>query len=204
MSILQNTPIKTIIPPRSSSISVFAAVYDMGAGGFLVGLKTQTAQEPNFIHTNAADFPEMEYDGMHARVVMGNLWGKSAPITTFSDTLYLDITLEANATFELPTETEERAIYVLSGQIEIAGITHNPAQMLIFRPDDKVVVKACTNNQTPVRLLVLGGETMDGDRHIWWNFTSSNKDRIEQAKADWNAGKFDMVTDDPEFIPLPE
>lgn len=154
---------------------------------------------PSFNPTAKADLPEMEYDGMKARVIMGTLWGKTAPVKTYNDTLYLDVELEAGGTFELPTETEERGVYVLSGEIEIAGIVHQPNQLLVFRPNDQAVVKALS----PVRMMVMGGEAMDGPRHIWWNFVSSDKGRIEQAKEDWKNGKFSNVAGDDEFIPLP-
>ena len=110
------------------------------------------------------------------------------------------VELQEGGVFELPQETEERGIYALSGEVEIAGIKHSPNQLLVFRPGDQVVVKALS----PVRMMVLGGAAMDGPRHIWWNFVSSDKERIEQAKDDWRNGKFATVDGDDEFIPLPE
>jgi len=87
--------------------------------------------------------------------------------------------------------------------VEIAGIRHAPNQLLVFRPGDQVVVKATELNQSPVRMMVMGGEAMDGPRHIFWNFVSSDRERINQAKRDWKDGKFDRVDGDDEFIPLP-
>jgi len=171
-----------------------------GIQSWLALPKSHEEDAPAFMHTGKEALPEMEYDGMKARVIMGNLWGKSAPVRTHTDTLYLDVALEEGATFELPAETEERAVYALSGEVEIAGIRHAPNQLLVFRPGDQIVVKALSQ----VRMMVLGGEVMDGPRHIWWNFVSSDKDRIEQAKEDWRNGKFAKVTGDDEFIPLPE
>ena len=159
---------------------------------------------PDFKHTGKADLPEIEYEGLKLRIIMGSLWGKTAPVKILTDTLYLDVQLETGATFELPVETEERAIYALGGNIEIGGSVYDPMQLLVLRPGEQVVVKALENNGMPVRLMVLGGAAMDGPRHIWWNFVSSHKDRIEQAKDDWRAGRFDKVAGDPEFIPLPD
>ena len=134
---------------------------------------------------------------------MGDLWGKSASVNTLVDTLYIDVELQPGGVFELPTETEERGVYVLNGEVEIAGVVHAPNQLLVFRPKDQVIVKATEQNQAPVRMMVMGGEVMDGPRHIFWNFVSSSRDRINQAKSDWKEQKFDMVDGDDEFIPLP-
>lgn len=156
---------------------------------------------PAFQHIGKGGLPEMEYEGVKVRVIIGSLWGKSSPTPTFMDTLYLDVQMEAGATFELPIETEERAIWPVGGKIEIGGVEYNPMQMLVFRPGDQIVIKALQ----PLRIMVCGGETMDGPRHIWWNFVSSRKERIEQAKEDWNEGRFEKVPgDDQEFIPLPD
>ena len=171
-----------------------------GIQSWLALPKSHEETSPDFSHTGKAALPEMEYDGMHARVIMGSLWGKAAPVPSVSDTLYVDVELQEGGVFELPQETEERGIYALSGEVEIAGIKHSPNQLLVFRPGDQVVVKALS----PVRMMVLGGAAMDGPRHIWWNFVSSDKERIEQAKDDWRNGKFATVDGDDEFIPLPE
>lgn len=171
-----------------------------GIQSWLALPKDHEEDKPTFVHTGKGELPELEYTGMKARVIMGTLWGKTAPVQTLTDTLYLDVVLEEGGTFELPDDTEERAIYALSGEVEIAGVKHAPNQMLVFRPGDRIVVKALS----PVRMMVLGGEAMDGPRHIWWNFVSSSKDRIQQAKEDWKSGKFATVDGDEEFIPLPE
>ena len=156
---------------------------------------------PDFKHMDRSALPELEYEGVHARVIMGTLWGKTSPVTTFTDTLYIDVQLEPKGIFEVPDDTEERALYAMGGDIEVNGTLYKPMQMLVLRPGDQIVVTAC---DLPVRLMVLGGEAADGPRHIWWNLVSSSKDRIEQAKEDWKAGKFDAVPEDDEFIPLPE
>ncbi len=155
--------------------------------------------DSNFQHTDKARLPEMEYDGVRARVIMGSLWGQSAPVQTYCDTLYLDIQMEAGAQFEVPSMSEERGLYVIGGDIEIGGVRYAPMQLLVLRPGDQIVVKAIGD----LRMMVLGGEVADAPRHIWWNFVSSRKERIEQAKEDWRKNRFDGVTGDKEFIPLP-
>ena len=113
---------------------------------------------------------------------------------------YADAALDEGASLPLPAEHEERAVYVLQGEIEISGDRFEPGRLLVFRPGDPITIKAVTR----ARVLLLGGEPMDGPRHIWWNFVSSSRDRIEQAKADWKSGRFTPVPGDAEFIPLPE
>tara|TARA_A100001015_G_C15037594_1_gene737339 strand:- start:2017 stop:2934 length:918 start_codon:yes stop_codon:yes gene_type:complete len=156
---------------------------------------------PDFAHTDKSSLPELEYDDVKARVIMGTLWGQTSPIKSFCDTLYLDVQLDPGGIFEVPDDTEERALYAMGGPIEVNGTRYEPMQMLVLRPHDKIVVTACDQ---PIRMMVLGGEAADGPRHIWWNFVSSSSERIQQAKDDWRAGRFDPVKDDEEFIPLPE
>ncbi len=172
-----------------------------GIQSWLALPKEHEERAPAFEHVGKAKLPEMEYDGVKARVIIGSLWGRSAPTTSFMDTLYVDVALEAGARFELPAETEERAIWPMGGRVEIGGAVYDPMQLLVFRPGDQIVVKALE----PLRMMVLGGAAMDGPRHIWWNFVASSKERIEQAKADWREGRFaKVVHESDEIIPLPE
>jgi hypothetical protein len=133
-------------------------------------------------------------------LIAGQGWGATSPVAVFSDTIYAEVTLEAGATLPIDAEHEERAIYVLTGPVRIAGDAFEAGRMLILRPGDAITV----SSDNGARFMVLGGETMDGPRHLWWNFVSSSKERIEQAKADWKEGRFPKVIDDDEFIPLPE
>jgi redox-sensitive bicupin YhaK (pirin superfamily) len=111
------------------------------------------------------------------------------------------VTLAAGAALPIDAATEERAVYLISGEVDIAGDRFASGRLLILRPGDPITVTAVSD----VRLVLLGGATMDGPRHIWWNFVSSSQERIEQAKADWKLARFDTVPgDDKEFIPLPE
>jgi redox-sensitive bicupin YhaK (pirin superfamily) len=161
-----------------------------------------TAEEgaPAFTHHGADDLPIESHEGKTVRVVAGKFLGVSSPVVTGWDTLFADVTLAAGARLPLDADTEERAVYLISGEVEIAGDRFAAGQLLVFKPGDRITVTAAT----PARLAVVGGAAMDGPRHIWWNFVSSRKDRIEQAKADWKAGRFEIVPGETEFIPLPE
>jgi redox-sensitive bicupin YhaK (pirin superfamily) len=157
--------------------------------------------EPAFSHHDSAALPLVSGDGKTVRVIAGSTYGMRSPVEALSETLFADATLAAGATLPIDTDTEERAVYLLSGEIEIAGDRFGAGRLLILRPGDPITVTAVND----ARLVLLGGAAMDGPRHIWWNFVSSRKERIEQAKADWKLARFDTVPgDDKEFIPLPE
>jgi redox-sensitive bicupin YhaK (pirin superfamily) len=156
---------------------------------------------PAFAHTSAADIPQLSDNGMTLRVVAGTMHGLRSPVATAWDTLFADVHLKAGTTLPLDADHEERAVYVLAGEIEVGGDRHGPERLLVLRPGDRVALQAATD----AHIVVVGGAAMDGPRHIWWNFVSSRKERIEAAKADWKAGRFDIVPGDTtEFIPLPE
>jgi len=156
--------------------------------------------EPDFLHYGANDLPVLEHEGKVVRVIAGSLLGASSPVRTSSPMFYADISLSAGASVPLDPLYDERAIYTVAGQVEIAGDIFGPAQLLVFRPGDRITIRA----NTDARFMALGGAPMDGPRHIWWNFVSSRRDRIEQAKADWKMARFDTVPGDTEFISLPE
>jgi redox-sensitive bicupin YhaK (pirin superfamily) len=155
---------------------------------------------PAFVHHPAAKLPIIQAEGKTVRVIAGSLYGQASPVETPTATFYADAALEAGARIPLPTDHEERAVYVAQGKIDIAGDTFEEGQLLVFRPSDEITITALET----ARIMLLGGEPMDGPRHIWWNFVSSSQERIEQAKADWKAGRFGAVPDDNEFIPLPD
>jgi len=162
-----------------------------------------TAEEsaPAFAHTPSAEIPELKQDGMRLRVVAGTMHGLRSPVKTSWDTVFAELHLKAGVTLPVDAEHEERAVYVIAGEIEIGGNVHGPERLLVLRPGDAVAIRATKN----AHFVVVGGAAMDGPRHIWWNFVSSSKERIEAAKADWKAGRFDIVPGDTEeFIPLPE
>jgi redox-sensitive bicupin YhaK (pirin superfamily) len=156
---------------------------------------------PSFSHHDSAALPLVSDAGRTARIITGSAYGERSPVPTLTDTLFVDVTLTQGATLPVDAATEERAAYLISGEVEIVGDRFEAGRLLIFRPGDPITVTAVTD----ARLVLLGGATMDGPRHIWWNFVSSRKERIEQAKADWKAARFDTVPgDDKEFIPLPD
>jgi redox-sensitive bicupin YhaK (pirin superfamily) len=156
---------------------------------------------PSFSHHDSGALPVVSGEGKTVRLVAGSAYGERSPVRTVSDTLFADVTMAAGSALPVDPGTDERAIYLVAGDIDIAGERFAAGRLLIFRPGDPVTVTAGGD----AHLVLLGGAAMDGPRHIWWNFVSSRKDRIAQAKADWKAARFDTVPgDDKEFIPLPE
>ena len=155
---------------------------------------------PSFAHHDQADLPIVGGDGINIRVIIGSAYGKRSLVPTLSNTIFADAMLTPGATLPVDADVEERALYVVNGEIEIAGERFAPGRLLVFRPGDPVSVTATSE----ARVVLLGGGAMDGPSHIWWNFVSSRKERIEQAKADWKAGRFEAVPGETEFIPLPD
>ena len=155
---------------------------------------------PAFAHHDADELPVVRGEGKAVRIVAGALYGMRSPVATLWDTVFADVELEAGATLPLDADYEERAIYLVDGEIDIAGDRFTRGRLLVFRPGDRIAIRA----SSAARLVIVGGAAMDGPRHIWWNFVSSRKERIEQAKAEWKAGRFSSVPGETEFIPLPE
>ncbi len=157
--------------------------------------------DPSFSHHAAGSLPVLTGEGKRVTLIAGQGFGERAAVRTFSDTLYAEAVLESGAKLPVPREHEERALYVVEGTIAVNGDRFTPHQLLVLRPGDEITVVA----EGAARLLLFGGAGMDGPRHVWWNFVSSSRERIEQAKAEWTAGRFDTVPGDAEeFIPLPE
>ena len=156
---------------------------------------------PAFDHVEAHKLPVIDERGISARIIAGSLYGATSPVKTRSDLFYADVQMTAGTALPLPVEHEERGVYVAEGQVEVAGQVFEEGRLLVFRPGDAITLRARTN----VRLMLLGGEPMDGPRYIWWNFVSSSKDRIEAAKDDWKKARFAIVPgDEKDFIPLPD
>lgn len=153
-----------------------------------------------FAHHSADDLPRISGEGKRVRVVMGDVYGARSPAGFPHPAFYCEAVLAPGAVLPVDADYDERAIYVASGEIDIAGDTFQAGRLLVLRPGDRISVLATSN----ARLVVLGGEPMDGPRHIWWNFVSSRKERIEAAKEDWRQGRFETVPGDAEeFAPLP-
>ena len=172
-----------------------------GIQAWLALPKDEEEQAPTFAHHGLGELPRIEGEGKRVRLVLGEAFGARSPVAFSHPTLYAEAVLAPGAVLPLDPFYDERAIFIASGEIDIAGDRFEAGRMLTFRPGDRISILALSQS----RLMVLGGDTMDGPRHIWWNFVSSSRDRIAAARADWKAGKFAAVPgDDKEFIPLPE
>ena len=155
--------------------------------------------EPAFTHYPQADLPVREQDGVWQRVIAGQAYGLQSPVRTHSPLFYVHTECEAGAQLPLPGGYSEQAVYVAKGSIEHAEETYQPGQLLVFDGDSSAAVRA----HSAATLMIFGGEPL-GERHLFWNFVSSRKERIEQAKADWRDGRFPLPPgDDQEWIPLP-
>lgn len=177
-------------------------------GQRLFGLQTWMAlpadveeSDPAFIHHPANDLPMVDTDGVKMRLIAGEMLGAKSPLKASSETLYADIQLKAGARLPLESVYDERAIYTLSGTIEIGpDSSFEAGQLMVLRSGADTTIKASSD----ARFMVFGGDPMDGPRYIWWNFVSSRRERIEAAKEEWSQGRFDTVPgDEEEFIPLP-
>lgn len=181
---------------------------ERAVGPELSGLQTWLALpekfeevDPAFEHVSAAELPQIDGDGATARVIMGDLWGVSAPTTTYAQTIYADIALDAGGSIPIDPAADERAIYLATGEATLDGMVLEPMTLYVLRPG----IRATLRSETGARVALCGGEAFTTPRHVWWNFVSSSRDRINQAKADWKAGNFPTVpNDDKEFIPIPE
>ena len=155
---------------------------------------------PSFVHHGSDVLPVLEGEGARVKLIAGAMHGKRSPVETLSDLFYADAVLEAGTRFELPSEHVERAVYLAEGDVEFDGETFHPGQLLVFRPGSEIVLRAASR----ARMMLLGGEPMDGPRYIWWNFVSSSQERMEVAKAEWKEGRFALVPHETEVIPLPD
>jgi redox-sensitive bicupin YhaK (pirin superfamily) len=177
-------------------------------GQRLFGIQTWMAlpekdeeSDPAFVYHGADELPVVRGDGIAARLIAGRAFGARSPLETPSETLYADVHLEAGAQMPIDPTYDERAIYTISGEIEVAGDAFGPGQLLVLRSGDPVRVRAIGDAE----FMLFGGAPMGGPRYIWWNFVSSRPERIEQAKEEWAKARFDTVPGDAEeFIPLPE
>jgi redox-sensitive bicupin YhaK (pirin superfamily) len=185
----------------------------MSGGLSLLGIQTWVALPeemedvaPSFEHHGKETLPAFENEGATVRLLLGRAYGNTAPATVFSETFYADVDLKAGSRLPLPDDHEDRGLYIVQGSISVGGEEFEAGQMMVFRPKDRIVVGAGSSG---AKLIILGGATLGGPRYIAWNFVSSSREKIEEAKSqwrrgDWGRGQFDLPPDDrDEFIPLP-
>ena len=160
-----------------------------------------------FTHPGRDALPELEGEGKEVRLILGTAWGEKVGLEMPSEVFYADARLAPGASIPLPDDHEDRGVYILDGEVSSGGQTFEAGRMLVFRPGDRVSVKA---GPAGARVMLLGGATMDGPRFIWWNFVASSRERIEAAKECWGAGAWQHgrfrlpARDDKEFIPAPD
>ena len=156
--------------------------------------------DPAFEHVPAGDLPIVEGAGVNARVIMGSLWGKSAPTTTYAGTIYADIALAAGASVPIDADADERAIYLVEGDAVLEGVPLEPQKLYVLRPG----IAATLRTTGGARAMLAGGDAFKTPRHVWWNFVSSSRERIEEARRAWMAREFPVVPgDEIEWIPIP-
>ena len=181
------------------------------AGSELFGIQSwvglpleQEESEPGFSHHKASELPVVEGEGKRVRLIAGSLYGARSHVRTLSEMFYADATLAPGGVLDVPTEHEERAVYVVEGSVEIIPEreVYAAGQLLLLRPGAEVLLRSTPSEAA--RLMLLGGAPLEGKRHIWWNFVSSSPERIEQAKEDWREGCFTAVPEETERIPLPQ
>ncbi len=157
--------------------------------------------DPAFENVGEEDLPLIEDGGAKARIIMGSLWGQTAPTTCHAETIYADILLYAGGAIPIDAEADERAVMLVDGDGAVDGVPLEKYMLYVIAPGAKVSLSSLSGG----RAMLLGGEAFTTERHVWWNFVSSSKERIEQAKADWFEGRFPVVPgDQEEYIPLPE
>ena len=178
----------------------------LASGQKLHGLQTWVAlpieheeTAPRFEHYSADNIPVLEQQDVKITVVIGTAYGKTSPVQAASETLYVEIKLELGASIKLP-EAEELGVYVVAGNIELDGQAVSEGVLAVLKNGASASVSAPGG----AHLMICGGDTLEGERIVWWNFVNSSRERLEQAKRDWKEGKFDDVPGESEFIPLPE
>lgn len=179
------------------------------SGAELFGIQTWIAlpvsdeeTPPTFFHYEAVELPIIEGEGKIARLIVGSLYGERSPVKVFSEMFYADVSMTSGARLPVPAEPEERAVFIVEGAAEFLPNdgTFTAGQLVILKPKQEITLSCASRS---ARVMLFGGEPMPEKRHIWWNFVSSSKERIEQAKRDWKEQRFAPVPDETEFIPLP-
>jgi redox-sensitive bicupin YhaK (pirin superfamily) len=215
--ILHRDSLGTVIPIRPGEMNLMIAGRGIvhsertppgprAAGHELYGIqawvalpRTHEDSPPGFRHFGSGELPVLDGEGVSLRLIIGEMAGRASPVALPMATLYAEVQLEAGARLVFDARYAERAAYACEGELDIDGRQFGSPQLLVLRAG----VTATLTAKTPTRLMLLGGEPADGPRHIWWNLVASTPERIEQAKADWQAGRFAAVPGETEFIPLP-
>jgi redox-sensitive bicupin YhaK (pirin superfamily) len=176
-------------------------------GGLMAGLQfwlalpqAQAEIAPSFDHCEAGALPALQGDGYGLRLAIGALDGASAPTRNFAPCALAELALAAGGVYEFRRDYEERALYLISGEVEIDGALFSQKSLIVLKPGSDVALRA----KTAARLALVAGEPLDGPRFLWWNFVSARRERIVQAREDWIAGRFPGIEGDAEFIPAPD
>lgn len=157
--------------------------------------------DPAFEHVGEGGMPVIDDGHVRARVIMGSLWGETSPVTTYAQTIYADIQLSPGSRIAIDPSVDERAIYVSGGDAALDGLMLAPQTLYVLRPGTTATLMSVDGG----RVVLCGGEAFTSPRHVWWNFVSSTKDRLMQAREDWEAMRFPLIPgDDQEFIPIPQ
>ena len=193
---------KGIVHSERSPAAIRRQGHELSGIQTWLALPTATEEtEPSFEHVAKDALPVVEGAQARARVVMGKLWGQASPVTCHSHTIYADIHLGAGGAMPVDPEAEERGVYVAEGEAALDGRLLEPRTLYVLRPGTRATLRTGRGGH----VMLCGGAPLDGPRHVWWNFVSSSRERIRQAREDWKAGRFALPPDDhDEFIPLPE
>lgn len=177
------------------------------AGEKLLGVQTWVAlpekheeAAPAFAHHAAEELPVVEAEGISVKIILGELFGIKSPVETFSNPVYAECRLQNAASLAIPADIEERSVYILNGALLIDGQRFESGTMIVFEAGKEAILTAAS----ATNLMIIGGERLEKQRYMWWNFVSSSRERIEAAKKDWREGNFAMIPGETEFIPLPE
>jgi hypothetical protein len=204
--VIQSGAVNLMTAGRGIVHSERATERNLAAASTLHGIQSWMAlpleleeMEPSFLHYPADALPTLEHSGCSICVIMGSAFGAESPVATYSPTLYFEARMPRGTRFELPAGAEERATYVVSGAVRIDGREHRDGVLAVAREGTTPSIAAVEDS----RVMVIGGAPL-GTRHIWWNYVSSSKERIERAKRDWVEGRIGKVPGDDEFIPLPD
>lgn len=158
-------------------------------------------RDPAFQHVAARDLPVVSCKQASATIIMGDLWGTRAPTHTYAETIYADILLEPGGAVPIDDSADERAVYLALGEATLEGMPLKPMRLYVLRPG----IAGTLRSENGGRVMLCGGEAFATPRHVWWNFVSSRRERINQAKEDWRAGRFPTIPgDDHEYIPIPD